>query len=160
MRIIKNRQIIDNPWRLESEPPLSTLSPEDQARPKLIAVSHWLEMRNTIRDAIRDDGQRRADVGVYLTPTDDVSAIAKDLDVIPVIALVFSSFTEGRGYSQSVELRQQYHYQGEIRAIGVAVDNLSLLERCGINAFQLDNDDDLERALSFFDDIETVYPYN
>ena len=106
--------------------------------------------------SIRQSG----DVGVYLQPTDEVSLIAKELGDIPIIAIVFERFSEGRGYSQATELRQHHHYQGEIRAIGVAVDNLSFMERCGINAFQLDNDADLEQALSFFADIETVYPYN
>ncbi len=166
MQIIKNRQIIDSPWQLEpdqldSEPgldqPHQTPSVEDESRPRLVSVRHWLELRN----AIKGRGQGHGDhVGIYLNADDPISSIVKHLDSIPVIAIIFGSITEGRGYSQAVELRQQHHYQGEIRAIGATVDNLSLMERCGINAFQLTADDDLEQALSFFTEIDTVYPYN
>lgn len=161
MRIIKNRRIIDSPWQLELDPsgnplgnpldnPSPTLSSTQETCPKLISVPQWLEAGDEVKGS--------GDLGVYLQPTDEVSSIANDLDGIPIIAIVFASFSEGRGYSQATELRQQHHYQGEIRAIGAAVDNLSFMERCGINAFQLDSDDDLEQALSFFTDIET--PYN
>ena len=173
MQIIKNRQIIDSPWLLEpdqldSEPgldqPHQAPSIADESRPRLVSVRHWLEIRN----AIKGRGKGHSDhLGIYLNADDQISSIAKHLDSIPVIAIIFGSFTEGRGYSQAVELRQQHHYQGEIRAIGAAVDNLSLMERCGINAFQLTADDperdlehDLKQALSFFTEIDTVYPYN
>ena len=156
MRIIKNRQIIDSPWQLEPDSPVIThssgIAAEVKAHPKLVSLPRWLETGDSIRQS--------GDVGVYLQPTDEVSLIAKELGDIPIIAIVFEHFSEGRGYSQATELRQHHHYQGEIRAIGVAVDNLSFMERCGINAFQLDNDADLEQALSFFADIETVYPYS
>ncbi len=151
MRIIKNRQIINSAWQLELDTTVTTLSTEDKAHHKLVSVPQWLEANDEIKSS--------GDVGVYLQPTDEVAAIASDFDCIPVIAIVFSGFTDGRGYSQAVELREQHHYQNEIRAIGATVDNLSLMERCGINAFQLD-DVDLEQALSFFIDIEAVYPYN
>lgn len=162
MRIIKNRQIIDSPWRLEADPPnnpldnppvmlSSGLSAGDKASPQLVSVPDWLVAGSDVKGS--------GNMGVYLQPTDEVSSIAKDLGCIPIIAIVFARFSEGRGYSQATELRQQ-HYQGEIRAIGATVDNLSFMERCGINAFQLDNDDDLEQALSFFTDIDAVYSYN
>ncbi|WP_423907110.1 DUF934 domain-containing protein [Candidatus Spongiihabitans sp.] len=178
MQIIKNRQIIDSPWLLEpdqldSEPgldqPHRVPSVEDESRPRLVSVRHWLEIRNPINGQHGNGpGKRHSDhLGIYLDADDSVSSIAEYLDSIPVIAIIFGSFTEGRGYSQAVELRQQHHYQGEIRAIGAAVDNLSLMERCGINAFQLTADDperdlehDLKQALSFFTEIDTVYPYN
>ncbi len=163
MQIIKNRRIINSPWRLEPDTELGepdqAASVADESGRRLISVRHWLSMRNDAHG--HSDGC--GDVGIYLNADDEVASIAEHLDSIPVIAIIFESFAEGRGYSQAVELRQQHHYHGEIRAIGAAVDNLSLMERCGINAFQLTDDDpkqDLKQALSFFTEIDTVYPYN
>lgn len=165
MQIIKNRQIINSPWRLEPDPeldqPHQAPSVDAESCPRLVSVRHWLEIHKSNDELGKGHDNGHGDhVGIYLNAEDSISSIAKVLDSIPVIALIFSSITEGRGYSQAVELRQQHHYQGEIRAIGASVDNLSLMERCGINAFQLTDDHDLEQALSFFTEIDTVYPYN
>ncbi len=152
MQIIKNRQIIDSPWRLEEPDSSVTTRLTDDKTHTLVSLSRWMEAG----EAVKSSGA----IGVYLQPADEVVSLADNLDAVPIIALIFSSFSEGRGYSQAIELREQ-HYQNEIRAIGATVDNLSFMERCGINAFQLlDEDVDLEQALSFFTDIDTVYPYN
>lgn len=172
MQIIKNRQIINSPWLLEPdiEPNLEPDQPDQKqsvaakSRHRLVSLRQWLAIRKPNNDSGNDSGNETEHLGIYLNADDQISSIAKDLDAIPVIAIIFESFTEGRGYTQAVELRQQHHYQGEIRAIGVSVDNLSLMERCGINAFQLTREnnieDDLKQALSFFTEIDTVYPYN
>lgn len=165
MQIIKNRQIISSPWLLEPDiesdtdigQPEQASSVEDESRYRLVSVRHWLALRKPVNQSGKEHNDH---IGVYLNADDSILPIVKDLDSIPVVAIIFNSFTEGRGYSHAVELRQQHHYQGEIRAIGAAVDNLSLMERCGINAFQLTADDDIEQALSFFTEIDTVYPYN
>jgi len=153
MQIIKNRQIINNQWQLESANPDLDLLLADDAPPRLIPQAAWLE----IREDLKFDNDR---IGVFLSPDDDISSISDDLDIIPVIALIFNDIAEGRGYSQAAELRYSSHYAGEIRAIGASTDNLLLMERCGINAFQLGSAENLEQALSYFTDIETVYRYS
>ncbi len=174
MQIIKNRKIVNSPWLLDSEDreqfsfAKSTDifvqknaivgDKENLNKAILISVDSWLGI--TGEPGNSSPTKLNKCTGVFVTPDDDISLLIDDLDRIPVIALIFESFTEGRGYSQAVELRTQYNYQGEIRAIGASIDNLSFMERCGINAFQFIDDEDLEQALSCFENIQTVYPYN
>lgn len=152
MQIIKNRQIVSTPWRLDPDE-TSVGDTNESKTEKIISLESWLQLQES-------NTSQENKIGVYLSPDQEVSEIAGDLEKIPVIALKFNSFTEGRGYSQAAELRQQYNYAGEIRALGATVDNLSLMERCGINAFQFHEDENLQEALGFFEEIETVYRYN
>ena len=96
-------------------------------------------------------------IGVKLGPTDEVESIAADLDGIALIALEFGSFHEGRGYSQAAQLRGQHRFTGEIRALGAHRDNLPLMERCGIDAYELAEGEDIEAALSAFAEITAYY---
>jgi uncharacterized protein (DUF934 family) len=45
--------------------------------------------------------------------------------VVPLIAIDFPSFNDGRGYSTAAVLRSRYQYGGDLRAIGdVLIDQL------------------------------------
>ena len=93
---------------------------------------------------------------LVLDSTQDVTRLADDLARHRTVALHFTKWTDGRGYSQAVLLRARLRYAGEIIATGdVLADMLPLLRRCGFNAAQLRADQRLEsaqRALGFFDD--------
>ncbi|HCZ13184.1 MAG TPA: oxidoreductase, partial [Candidatus Accumulibacter sp.] len=61
----------------------------------------------------------------------------------------FPKFTDGRSYSTARLLRERYRYTGEIRALGdVLQDQLFYMRRCGIDAFALRADKDIEQALA------------
>jgi phosphoadenosine phosphosulfate reductase len=52
------------------------------------------------------------------------------------VAIAFPAFGDGRGYSSARLVVERYKYQGELRAVGdVLMDQLTLMRRCGINAF-------------------------
>ncbi|MEE4191555.1 MAG: DUF934 domain-containing protein [Halieaceae bacterium] len=88
------------------------------------------------------------DIGVLLEPGEEPAGIAGDISAIPLIAINFPVFTDGRGFSYARELRQR-GYSGEIRAVGSFIrDQLAYLKRCGVNAFAFDADIDLEAALA------------
>lgn len=97
---------------------------------------------------------------LVLDSTQDVTRLAAelaaDLAERRTVALHFTKWTDGRGYSQAVLLRARLRYTGEIIATGdVLADMLPLLRRCGFSAVQLRADQRLEsaqRALGFFDD--------
>ena len=81
---------------------------------------------------------RRGRLGVRVAPGDEVSALAGHLGHIALIALEFPSFTDGRNYSTARLLREQFGFDGEIRAIGeILSDQIALMLRCGVNAFQV-----------------------
>jgi uncharacterized protein (DUF934 family) len=88
-------------------------------------------------------------LGVWLDSHEDPEALADDLDRLSLVAVNFPKFTDGRGYSIARLLRERYHYQGEIRAIGdVLQDQLFYMQRCGIDAYALRADKDIEKALA------------
>ena len=81
----------------------------------------------------------------------DPQLIADDVAAMPLIALSFPIFSDGRPYSSANILRRVYAFQGELRAIGdVRRDQMEQMHRCGFNAFQLAEGQNLEAALSGF----------
>jgi uncharacterized protein (DUF934 family) len=103
-------------------------------------------------------GSRNGRTGVWLNSHELPAALAADIHAIPLIALNFPEFKDGRAFSSARELRQRMAYTGEIRAIGdVLRDQLFFMRRCGFNAFDLRDDQDLEAALAAFDDFHDTY---
>ncbi len=104
-----------------------------------------LESYNT---AVGNGDAPAENIGVLLEPGEEPAGIEGDLTAIPLIAINFPVFTDGRGFSYARELRQR-GYGGEIRAVGSFIrDQLAYLTRCGVNSFAFDADMDLEAALA------------
>jgi uncharacterized protein (DUF934 family) len=86
--------------------------------------------------------------GVWLAPGDDPAALRPHLDALPLIAVAFPVFSDGRGYSIATLLRTRYGYAGDLRAIGdVLVDQLFALKRAGFSSFELRADQSETAAL-------------
>lgn len=151
MQIIRNRRISESHWQHVPEGSLADLERIPATAPVIVSLADW---RHAKPELLR----RRAAVGVRLTGADPLDEILGDLEFIPLIALVFSSVTDGRGYTQARLLRDSHAYRGEIRAVGdVSRDRLAFMERCGINAYALRADADLQDALQAFAEISAVY---
>ena len=91
---------------------------------------------------------QRLTQGVWLAPTDDPLALLPHLPTMPLIAIDFPVFTDGRGYSIASTLRNRYRYDGDLRAIGdVLIDQLFVLRRVGFSSFVLRADQDRDRAI-------------
>lgn len=104
-----------------------------------------------------ESGTALDDVGVLLEPDQPPSELSGDLNDIPLIAINFPVFTDGRGFSYARELRER-GYRGEIRAVGAFIrDQLSYLHRCGFNAFDFDENVNLEAALASLEDFSERY---
>ncbi|ODT49968.1 phosphoadenylyl-sulfate reductase [Devosia sp. 63-57] len=74
-------------------------------------------------------------LGLLVSPGDKIEDVADDLSRFASIAILFPSFTDGRGYSTARLLVERYKYAGEIRALGdVLQDQIPHMLRCGINA--------------------------
>lgn len=79
-------------------------------------------------------------IGVFLSPDDDVRALAADLDTISMIAIDFPKFSDGRGYSQAARLRGQSGYKGRLRATGdVLLDQVQHFFRCGFDELAIES---------------------
>ena len=80
-------------------------------------------------------GSNRA-IGVVLAGDEAVETLVYDLPRIPVIALTFAKFRDGRHYSTARLLRERYGYKGEIRAVGdVLREQAGPMVRCGVDVF-------------------------
>lgn len=117
---------------------------EDQS-PEVLDLEQWLEM---------DDRATRA---VLLEPGETLAPLIEHLAEIPLVMVNFPTFMDGRGFSYARELRQR-GYEGELRAVGHFMrDQLTYLSRCGFNAFQMEDESQLESALESLADFSEYY---
>ena len=142
-RIIKHDRVVEDDWQVltlaAGETPATVTLPAD---PVLLPLPVWLARRTEISSLYRT-------LGVWLDSHEGPEALADDIDRLSIIAVNFPKFTDGRGYSIARLLRERYHFQGEIRAIGdVLQDQLFFMRRCGIDAYALRADKDIDRALA------------
>lgn len=149
MRVIRNERIIDDGWRLLQEPPQT--ADELPQGPVIVPLAWWQERRTML--AARVDP-----IGVRIGGGDPLEEIAADLKSLPLVALEFEKFSDGRSFSHARMLRRDYGYRGELRAVGdVLPDQLFFMRRCGIDSFQLDGDRDPEEALHALKEISVTY---
>lgn len=137
--LIRNGEAVENRWSILPEEGEEGISLPAEGG-LLLPLARWLE---------EGGNPRRGACGVWLKPQDDPAQLLPDLPTLPVIALSFPVFTDGRAYSQARLLRQRHGFQGELRAIGdVLPDQLAAMARCGFNAFLLRADQSPAAALA------------
>ena len=147
-QLIKQRVIADDRWTLVREAASLADLPDGEA--VIVPLELWLDRRAALI--------ARGDVGVWVAPHQDPSALAPDVARLPVIAIDFPQFTDGRGYSHARLLRGRLGYQGELRAVGdVQRDQLYYLSQCGFDAFAVRSDRPAESALPGLDDFADGY---
>ena len=146
--LIEGRAIVADRWTLLRE--ATVLAAVPAAVPVIVPLGLW----RTERAALL----ARGDVGVWLAPGDDPAALAGDTAALPLIAVDFPAFTDGRGYSTARLLRERYGFRGQLRAIDdVLRDQLFALAEVGFDAFSLRDGKDPEAALAGFADFGSVY---
>jgi len=147
-RLIKEHAIVEDRWTLLRE--AAALADVPLGVPVIVSLALWRAERSALL--------AREEVGVWLKPDDDPDALAGDVAALPLIAIDFPKFTDGRGYSMALTLRRKHAYAGELRAIGdVLRDQLYYMHRCGFNAFALRSDRSLEDALKSLGDFSGGY---
>lgn len=114
-----------------------------------------LQLWSAQKDALRASGRQ---IAVWLDSEESVAAIAPDLAQLPLVALNFPVFTDGRNFSNATRLHQHHRYSGEIRAIGdVLRDQLFYMRRCGFTTFDLRDSVKLEDAQKALQDFRDNY---
>jgi uncharacterized protein (DUF934 family) len=97
-------------------------------------------------------------LGLDLEVDEAVEDVSDWLSRFELVRLNFGAFSDGRPFSQARLLRERYNYRGDIRAYGqVLRDQLSFMQRCGINQFSLDDGENVDLALDAFQDISENY---
>lgn len=142
--LIRNGQIADDGWQWIDESEALLAARLEAGGRFVLPLAAWLVHRASLDPAC---------AGVWLGPDDEPESVLPWLADIPLIAIRFPVFTDGRGYSLARLLRSRHGYTGELRAVGdVLRDQLYFLQRCGFDAFQLRADQSPEEALAAFQD--------
>ena len=147
-RLISRRAIVED--RYEVLRAATSLDALPDGQPVIVPLALWIARRAALI--------ARGEAGVWLSSTDDPAVLADDAHRLPVIAIDFPAFTDGRGYSHARLLRQRHRYAGELRAIGdIQRDQLYYLAQCGFDAFLIPDGKDADDALHGFDDFSDGY---
>lgn len=147
-RVIVDSAIVENHWQMVTEADLAGIPMQGDI---IVPLSFWLAHRDELL-------ARPGRTAVFLQPGEEPHQIAGDLPHLPMIAIHFPVFSDGRGYSYARELRTRYGFKGEVRAIGdVLQDQLFYLRRVGFNAFAVRADTDIEEALEGLQGFSVTY---
>jgi uncharacterized protein (DUF934 family) len=149
--IIKNKTIVNDDWSVlrlsESDTPQSVVVPSGKI---IVPLKVWQAQRAVL--------QQRSDLGVWLASNERAEDLRDDLAKFSVIAVDFSRFADGRGYSIAYHLRARLAYRGELRAIGdVLRDQMFYMQRVGFDAFAPRADKDINEALKSLSDFSLSY---
>ena len=145
-QVLKDNRLIDDSWTLLTEDSESLPSGDI-----LLSYSQW----QTFSDQLDShDGS----VGVIIEGNADIEDIIEPLLKLPLIAINFPKFADGRAFSSARLIRERYNYTGEIRAVGGFIrDQLYYLSRCGFNAFKFDDSVDLTESAKSLQDFSEAY---
>ncbi len=98
------------------------------------------------------------EIGVWLDSDDQPEELPSEASGLPLLAINFPKFIDGRGYSIARFVRERLGFQNDLRAIGdVLLDQLFFYKRCGFSSFLLRDEIETERALAAFQDFSEVY---
>jgi uncharacterized protein (DUF934 family) len=152
-QLIANGELTGNDWVWLSETAEAADLQTLESHQHVIApYALWLQIK---------DQERRGHCIPWLNSTDlavQVADSVEDINTIPMIALFFPVFSDGRNYSNARELRTTLGYDGDILASGdVLRDQVFYMHRCGINVFAMREDQDLDVALQAFGDFKDGY---
>nr|WP_294865321.1 DUF934 domain-containing protein [uncultured Pseudogulbenkiania sp.] len=135
-------RVVNDKWAIwrESQPGQPPIL--EWNKPVILPLPLWQRLKE---QAVLPDPTT---TGVWIASDDEYEEVAYQLLDLPLIAVDFPSFRDGRGYSVAYLLRTRYGYRGELRAIGdVLRDQLFYMRRCGFNSFEVRSDKDIQDAI-------------
>ena len=148
MRVIKEAAIVEDSWQLSVDIEADASIPAGDV---IIPFSLWQLRQQEITE-------REGKIGILIDGDIEVEDVVPFLEHFALIAINFVAFKDGRGYSQARLLRDQYAYEGDIRAVGdVLRDQLYYMQRCGFTSYDLRKDKNPEEALKGFKDFSVKY---
>ena len=148
-KLIKDGAITDSSWHTVSSQTVYEDAFATKAEQLLVPFNMWQEHKAELKAS-------DLEIGVWLDSEDDPYELSHEVGNLPLIAVNFPIFRDGRAFSSAAILRQRLGYTGELRAIGdVLCDQAFYMKKCGINSFELPDSGDADnfiRALSDFTD--------
>ncbi|MCX8278753.1 DUF934 domain-containing protein [Phyllobacterium sp. 0TCS1.6C] len=98
----------------------------------ILPLAAWL----ALPEDVRFDTNRK--IGVSIAPGEKIDPLLPSLDRIPLIALQFPAFNDGRSYSKAELLKCQHNFKGELRAVGdVLIDQVAYMLRTGFDTLKV-----------------------
>jgi uncharacterized protein (DUF934 family) len=138
-RLIKQGRIVEDDW--QAPDPERAVTGDR----RILTLEQWQELPD------------KAGQAVQLEPGQAPTPLFDFLEQIPLVAINFPVFTDGRGFSYARALRER-GFKGELRACGHFIrDQLTYLGRCGFDAFQMAVDGEMETALASLADFDEYY---
>ena len=145
-QILKDTQVVSDNWILLDENADSIPNGDI-----LLSFEQWQNFAEQLNN-------HSGSIGVWLEGHAEIEQIIEPLLNLPLIAINFPKFADGRGFSAARLIRERYNYSGELRAIGGFIrDQLYLLKRCGFNAFQFSDENELSDAAESLKDFSENY---
>ena len=145
-RIIRGGKIAEDGWVQ-----LADDSPVPADGDVIVSLKRWTAERDALL-------ARKGRTGVRLVGGDALDTLLPDLPRLPVIALAFPNFKDGRSFSFARLLRERHGYTGQLRAVGdVLRDQILYMRRCGIDTLELRADKSAEDALKAFGELTVAY---
>ncbi len=149
--IIKDKAVVNDDWTVlqlaEGETPETVAVPAGKF---IVPLTVWEAQRTGLK--------KRADIGVWIASHERPEVLKDDVAQLPVIAVDFPKFSDGRGFSIAYNLRVRLGYTGELRAIGdVLRDQMFYMQRVGFNAFATRQDRNIHDALKSLSDFSEAY---
>lgn len=149
--LILNGEVTPNEWQLIAQVEagqdldLTTLP----AGKLILPLRQWQNHREAL-------AARSGEIGVWLDSEESAELIAEEAAKLPLIAVNFPAFADGRGFTAGRMLRERFGFKGELRAVGGFMrDQLTYLQRCGFNAYAFEGEQplaSLKDSLSDFGD--------
>ena len=149
--IIKDKAVVTDDWTVlklaEGETPEAVAVPAGKF---IVPLTVWEAQRSSLK--------KRSDIGVWIASYERPEVLKEDVAQLPVIAVDFPKFSDGRGFSIAYNLRTRLGYTGELRAIGdVLRDQMFYMQRVGFNAFATREDRNIHDALKSLSDFSEAY---
>jgi uncharacterized protein (DUF934 family) len=86
---------------------------------------------------VLDESTRRG-LGVRVAPSEAIAPLLPHVQTIPLIALEFPAFNDGRSYSRAEQLRGRHRFGGRLRAVGdVLLDQIPHMLRTGFDEIEV-----------------------
>jgi uncharacterized protein (DUF934 family) len=146
MQIIKDGAVVSDSW--------VHVADGDELPPSadvIVSLERYREQRQAL-------GQRAGKVGVRLRNDQEAKTVGELAPELPLIALEFPGFKDGRSYTTARLLRDRFGFKGTLRAIGdVLRDQLFYMRRCGFDEFELKAGKDIHGALQAFGEFSVTY---
>ncbi len=133
--LLKGTEIVQDTWQLVNDD-----APLPETGNLILPLARWREAAEDI-----ERSGRRA--GAWVHGDSEPDELAEYLDRLPLIAIRFAAFNDGRGLSLATLLRTRFGFDGELRAIGAVHEDLvHYMLRCGFDSLLLGDDRNIDVA--------------